>query len=280
LSWRGSKSVAVVIPNPPLLRFHAITGEPLRPLEWDVEPLFARCDRVVLYGDFGSLKSWMLLELAEHVATGRDWLGFRVPAPRRVLYIDEEQPERVLRRRVRRLAEGAGIPLGREVPFAAFSRIGFRFTEYGVGQLQRALERAAFQPEVVIVETLARVLDGDESHNPHIAQFWSRVDALCRAGVSVLVSHHMGKPPTEGVRALRYRARGAVDILAGADVAIAVEGSLANHCRVRVVKNREAKLVDPFTVELKDLAQGADCPVRLQRVRGAGPTLPLTPVPK
>jgi RecA-family ATPase len=56
-----------------------------------IEPLIAQGERSVIYGEYGSLKSWILLDMAMHMAAGKDWLGhFKISKPRKVLYIDEE----------------------------------------------------------------------------------------------------------------------------------------------------------------------------------------------
>src|SRR2546426_12257466 len=93
----------------PLVSFEEIMGEPLPPIEWLVEALIAEGDRVVLYGEFGSFKSWALPSLALHIAAGRPWLGkFPIPHAKSVLYIAEELHQRTLKRRRQRLAHRAG----------------------------------------------------------------------------------------------------------------------------------------------------------------------------
>jgi RecA-family ATPase len=94
----------------PLVSFEDIMREPLAPVEWLVDGIVAPGDRVMVYGEFGAFKSWLLLHLGLHIAAGVRWLGrFNVPTPRRVLYIDEEMHEQTWRRRVQKLAVGAGL---------------------------------------------------------------------------------------------------------------------------------------------------------------------------
>lgn len=257
-----------MLSNPALISFKRIVSEPLAPLVWEVKPLVARGDRVVFYGEFGAMKTWLLFHLAIHLATGRPWLDrFPVPEPRRVLYVDEEMNERTLRRRFKRLAEGLGItPENAPDGLQAFSRIGVRFDAYGAGRLLEALKRLQYAPGVVIVESLARVLDGSENDNANIAQFWQRIEPLLRAGMTFVLSHHMGKPPADGERDVRYRARGAVDILAGSDAGLAVEIIDVNLSSVVGIKSREAKTVPKFFVRLEDLSDHEDAPVVLRWV--------------
>ena len=93
-----------------LFTFENIMRDPIAPIDWLVEHLIAVGNRVMLFGEFGCLKSWLLLSLALHLAAGRLWLGtFSIPQRQSVLFIDEEMSERELRRRVQRLAKGAGL---------------------------------------------------------------------------------------------------------------------------------------------------------------------------
>src|SRR5262245_2539774 len=54
-----------------LLSLDAILSEPIPPVEWVVEPLIGIGNRVVVYGEWGSYKSWGLLDLALRIAAGR-----------------------------------------------------------------------------------------------------------------------------------------------------------------------------------------------------------------
>lgn len=224
---------------------------------------------MVLSGEWGALKSWLLLDWAIHLAAGRDWLGFHVPQARRVLYIDEEMPERVLRRRLKRLGVAAQVPL--DIPLQCMSRAGFHMTPLNVTTVEKFLESEKFDPEVIIVETLARVLEGEESHNPTIAQFWQQTDRFVRAGRSFVLAHHMTKPQVESApggqlhaQQVRHRIRGASDIPAGADVVFTVEqptGANTGSPRsiIRAHKTREGRTPEKFIVELSDAGPHDKC---------------------
>ena len=235
----------------PLIRSHDLLTHDLPPLLWDVEPLISRGDRVVLFGEFGSFKSWILLHLAWHLAAGKQWLAtFQVHESRRVLYVDEEMNERTLRRRGKRLAMGAGIE--GFPPVAFLSRAGVRFDGTGAGQLLKYCEAQKFLPQVVIVEALRRVLIGNEKEASDMAAFWRNLEPISRLGITCIVSHHMTKPPLEGERALRYRASGSTDILAGSDASYAVERRRGGMARLTGIKSRDDVELEPFLVKLDD----------------------------
>ena len=232
----------------------------LPPLVWDVKPLISRGDRVVIFGEFASMKSWLVLHMALHLGAAADWLGFEVEEQRRVLYVDEEMNERTLRRRVKRLGQGAGLTLEQPVQF--LSRAGVRFDAYGAHALLSYLSKHKFQPQVIIVEALRRVLVGDENESRDMAQFWRNLEPISRDGTTVVITHHMNKPPQQGKRATRYRASGSTDILAGSDASFAVERVGTDTARMTGIKARDDVELAPFLVKLDD-AGNRQGPVRL-----------------
>jgi RecA-family ATPase len=194
----------------------------------------------VVYGEWGSFKSWGLLSLALHIAAGQPWLGqYPIHSPRRVLYIDEEMSPRLLRRRVKRLAAGMD-PQPETLPFRALSRRGLRLDAGGVKVLLADLARSGFDPQAVIVETFRRVLVGDENTAKDVTEFWRAVEPIIQAGKTLIVSHHMKKPQSRSRGAVRHRASGSTDVMSAADDALAFERAGKEGFTVEPVKCREA----------------------------------------
>ena len=237
-----------------LLSFEKIIQEPLPPIEWVIESLIPHHNRVVVFGEFGSKKSWLLLDMGLHIAGGVPWLDkFSVPQPRSVLYIDEEMPEYELRRRVKLLGVGAGLE-GKEIPFRATSHLGLKFFNDGKTEgLLKSLKAEGFDPNIVIVETLRRVLDGSENEAVDVSAFWHSVGPVLAAGKTLIISHHMRKanPRFQG-EDTRNRASGSTDILAGADCGFAVTREKGELFKVQCVKSRTAKEPEPFVCRLVD----------------------------
>ena len=239
-----------MIADRPLIAYKEVLDKDLPPLVWDVEPLISRGDRVVIFGEFASLKSWLVLHMALHVGAAVDWLGFKVAEQRRVLYVDEEMNERTLRRRVKRLGQGAGLV--EEAPVQFLSRAGVRFDAHGAQALLIYLAKHHFAPQVIVVEALRRVLVGDENESRDMAQFWRNLEPISRDGTTVLITHHMNKPPQMGKRAARYRASGSTDILAGSDASFAVERVGPDTAKLTGIKARDDVELAPFLVRLDD----------------------------
>ena len=249
----------------PLVSFEAIMREPLQPIEWLVEGLIGDGDRVVLYGEFGSFKSWVLPSLAIHLAAGRTWLGkFAIPQRKQVLYLDEEMHQRTLTRRIQRLAQGVNLS-SEQLPLSFLSRTGVRFDRSGVPRLLDGLIASGFNPEVVIVETLRRVLRGSENEASDVAEFWRSTGHITK-GRTLIVSHHMRKRNMMSDSSSRERASGSTDILAGADTALAIQRVNSDALVIECVKLREAEEPEPFVVSLYD--EGPDSAVEL-RYEGA-----------
>ena len=256
----------------PLVSFETIMRQPLPPIAWEVEPLIAQGDRALVYGRSGSLKSWLLLHLGLHLAAGSPWFGkFDIAQPRRVLYINEEMHERTLRRRIKRLGLGAGFE-GLSLPFHAVSRVGVKFDGQGAEDLLRALEASAFDPEVVIVEALRRVLVGNENEAKDVSAFWRNVEPLREAGKTLLVSHHMRKGGSRAKVDGFVLASGSTDLLAGVDTAFAVRRDTArNAVKIEPVKSCEVEEPEAFIVSLIDEGGNSPVEMRLESFMGDAP---------
>jgi len=236
-----------------LITFQSIIEQPLPPIDWVIEPLIPHHNRVVVFGEFGSKKSWLLLDLGLHIAGGVRWLDrFSIPQSRSVLYIDEEMSEYELRRRVKLLGTGASLD-GKDIPFRAISHLGLKFVNQArTEDLLRGLKLEGFDPDIVIIETLRRVLHGSENEAKDVGDFWHSVSPFLTAGKTLIVSHHMRKSNAGFVEAARNRASGSTDILAAADAAFAVTQMQGELLKVQSVKSRSAKEPEPFVFRLVD----------------------------
>ena len=186
-----------------LIDFASIMRDPLPPVNYLVDPLITAGSRVMVYAEWASYKTFLLLHLALHLAAGREWLGqFHIPSAKRVLYIDEEMSQHELCRRIKRLAMGAGLE-AEDLPFRALSRQGIRFRDGMATALLLQLEKHAFVPEVIIVDSFRRVLSGSENDSEDVADLWRLVDPLMltddpASDRTLLVTHHMRKFSSQG----------------------------------------------------------------------------------
>lgn len=238
-----------------LLGLDQIAKEPLPEIEWLVEDILGFGDRAVLAGEWGSLKTWEALHLSIHLAVGKDWMGHKVPKPRRVLYVDEEMPEWGMRSRAIRILQAEGIPLDHPnlANLKFVSRQGFKLEMADIMKVKALC--ISWDPEVIVVETMVRVMTGNENSNADVASAWNLIGEHWQGSVkrTVLITHHFRKPSQDadatGHLDIGHMIRGGGDIVGGGDTIMA-SIKVMGGSRVVSVKPRMAEPFDPFTVTL------------------------------
>lgn len=206
-----------------LLPITRIMEDPLPLLDWLVEGWITQGERVILYGEFGAGKSYISHALALALASGTPWMGAYRVKKSRVLFLDEEMSEQETRRRLKRL--GLGIPLlpGVQYPLTIASH---SFDGAGLDTARAMMLRSHLKDQdadVVFIDSMRGVMLGDENKAQDVSAFWRTLEPVWDRGRrSIIVLHHMNKPPSDGFREDRYRASGSTAILSGADSGIAV----------------------------------------------------------
>ena len=239
-----------MLPSAKPLTHATIFTEELPPLVWDITEVLSRGDRMVLYGEFGSGKSWIALHMALTLAAGRPWFGYPT-VPRRVLYIDEEMNPRTTWRRLKRLTMGMGLP--QPVELTVLSRGGVLFRDNGAAEVLAWMSRLKVDPQVIFVDSMRRTLDGNENLQADVSRYWRNLGGLDRDGKgeplgrTFVVVHHMNKPG-EFPQAARHRASGSTDILAGSDASLVVEIERKGYSWISGVKARDAEDAEEFLV--------------------------------
>lgn len=139
-----------------------------------------------LIGKSGSYKSFVALDMAGHVAAGRDWMGRRVHQGT-VVYIVAEGVEGTTLR-VRAWKERKGELHG--VYFLP------RPVQAAGPEWQTLIEACVLMsPCMIVIDTQARVTVGmEENSNTEMGVFIEQVEAMKRAtGACILVVHHIGR---------------------------------------------------------------------------------------
>lgn len=145
-------------------------------------------------------KSWLTLDLAIAVATGRPWLGRYETVPGSVLIIDNELHRETSAHRIPQVASARGVAM-REID----ERI---FVDNLRGRLQDIFTLApyfaALAPgrfKIIVLDAFYRFMPagGDENDNGTMANIYNRLDAFAdRLGCAFVLIHHSTKGSQSG----------------------------------------------------------------------------------
>lgn len=151
---------------------------------------------VVLYGEGGSGKTTLAIDLAAHLAAGADWLGFSIAAPVSVMLLENEGPRAEYRLKLRRKRdswEGADFCTRVAVNDEPWGRVDLRNADH-VAELGQAIND--HQVDVLIAGPIRRLgLEGGGTPAETVA-FMQLLDALReRAGrpLAIVLVHHENK---------------------------------------------------------------------------------------
>lgn len=149
-------------------------------------------------------KTFFALQFALCLATGRDFLGFKIPEPRKILYVNNELPDTFLNERLRCQCGGLGIDLAN--PRINNLRIACPTAPYGVRTSDDTEREFITQIketgiEVIIFDPVYKMLQPGEEENSGIGiggllRFRDRI--VTESNAAVLYVHHDGKSQTDG----------------------------------------------------------------------------------
>ena len=208
-----------------------------------IKGLLQRRSYACVYGAPGEGKTFVALDMAYHVAAGKDWMGKKVHAGP-VLYLAFEG-EGGLVKRAQALRQHYG---NKDVPlYVAGAQFNVRELA-GRAELGEMIAGLPEKPVLVVVDTFARALmGGDENSAQDVGAFNSAVAALIEStGACVCIIHHSGKDKSKG-------ARGSSAILGALDTEIMVDEGT-----VEATKQRDVDLGDPVGFKLVPLVVGVD----------------------
>ena len=226
--------------------------------EFIVADLIEKASLGLFFGDPGSGKSFIAVDLALSVATGTSFHG-RAVMQGAVFYIAGEGHSGFTRR-FAAWGHDRGVPLKNALMFKSNRAVQFLEIKSAraVSTAVRELTEEHGQPRLIIVDTLARNFGtGDENSTQDMSQFIAAIDNMKAEfpDSTVLIVHHSGHSD-------RQRARGAIALKGALDFEYRIEkkGDL-----VRMV-NTNMKDAEPpkdlhLTLASVDLGDGASSAV-------------------
>jgi hypothetical protein len=214
----------------------------------------------VIYAPSNVGKSFLMLDVAFHIATGMDWRGLKIKKPGAVLYIASEGGYGFVNRvvaikRYYGLADDANIPLAvLPCPVDLLDPKADRDT---IVDLIDSVSQEFGKPVVLVVlDTLSRIMAGGDENGPKdMTAVVANIDAIRqRSNAHTAIVHHAGKDVAKG-------ARGHSSLRAATDTEIELtrtgEGDDKSFT-VAVRKQRELPGDNVFRCTLKSVHLGND----------------------
>ena len=146
--------------------------------------------KMLISGASKAGKSFLLIELAISITTGRKWLGFQCEKGR-VLYVNLEVDGASFLHRVRDVQKI--IAPGEQLPLDVWN---LRGEPAEINRLAPRLIRRAQNKhyDLIILDPLYKINEGEENSATDMAKFFNQLDRICKQlGVSIACCHHHSK---------------------------------------------------------------------------------------
>lgn len=192
-----------ITPPPPFIDWVSgveLYGDP-PPREWLVPDMIPQGTVSLLYGDGGTGKSLIALQLAISTVLRRVWLG-KLPASGPVIYFSAEDDRQELHRRMHSVCKlhsaTAGELGGLHIADMAgkdalLASIGKKTGTLSASPVLRTLDEraAAIRPKLIVLDTLADIYPGNENDRSQVRHFVGLLRGLAiRHRCAVLVLAH------------------------------------------------------------------------------------------
>lgn len=140
-------------------------------------------------------KTWIAIAMAVSIATGRPFLGFRVPTPHPVIYVALEGHRAALRARIGAIARGLDVnPDGDELQnlHLIYKPAGINLAEpTWARDLANAAQRT--HAKIIFVDVLRAAARIKENDQAEFSALRHNLEPITAAGVSIALLHHFIK---------------------------------------------------------------------------------------
>lgn len=218
-----------------------------RPMDWLVRNVLPRAELVVVYGESGSGKSFLALDLSAAISRGIEWRTRRV-SPGRVVYVCAEGASG-FKARLRAYARGHNVELS-TLPAIVPEAPNLLEQADAVALCQSIVRWGSV--DVIIIDTLsAATPGGNENSGESVGLAIAHCKFLHRkTGALVILIHHSGKDAAKG-------ARGWSGLRAAADAEIEVTRN-GDYRRATLTKMKDGGDLEAFDFKLKVVSLGTD----------------------
>ncbi|WP_417553013.1 AAA family ATPase [Marinomonas fungiae] len=208
----------------------------IKPTDWLIKDYLETDSLSVIYGPPANGKSFVALDWAACIATGKEWHGQRVQQGA-VFYLVGEGFNGI----ARRLAAWEQLNKRdlENAPLYVSDRAAILTDQLAVQEtmsaIQMMVDESGETPILFLIDTLARNFQGNENSQEDMGRFITHVDAIkAHFNCSVMIVHHSGKDGDKGARG-SSALKGAVDTEYQCSIAESESG------KVTTVKNTKMK---------------------------------------
>ena len=221
---------------------------------WLIKGILPKTGLAVIYGSPGSGKSFAALNMTLRIASGQPFAGCKTKRGGTV-YISAEAG---LGFKKRVVAARDALQLPDDTPFALVAvapDLGRADgdTEPLMNQIYSQADRANLWPDVIVIDTAARVIPGlDENSSRDMGMLVRNCDAIAKnfEGLVILV-HHSGKVADSGMR-------GSSALLGAADCVISIASDETGLRTAVIEKQKDGEDGQSFTFRLQSATLGND----------------------
>lgn len=214
---------------------------------WLVKKLIPQNSLGVLFGAPDTFKSFTAIDIACSIATGKNYQG-NTTKKGAVIYIAAEGQRGAAKRikawemKNHQQADNLWI-LG-----SSISVSNSKYHKVLIDMIKTLEEQEKIKVELIVVDTLARCMDGDENSSNDMSEFVNACDLLRETtDSSILCVHHSGKDVNKG-------ARGSNTLLAAVDYEFKMLRTKAkNTIKLINTKQKEADKLEPITIQYQSI---------------------------
>lgn len=175
----------------PLFDAKLITEQDIKDdIRYYCNPLLAKSFICVIGGEPKTGKTFLGLQWAFSLASGTYFLGFSIPEPIRVLYIDLEDSNAFFKKRVIDMREN--FPMLKESLFK-FTSVKFIDFDRDLSKIESSIIESKAQ--VVFIDSFSRLNFGSENDADAVTRTLTKfAEIQDKTGVAIVFIHHLSKP--------------------------------------------------------------------------------------
>ena len=209
--------------------------------------------QIQAYG--GSGKSWLAVNLALCLASGRPWLGRLGTKPSAVVCLDYENGFYEMARRLQANAKALELP----TPVQGIGLITMPDQYMTSDGFETSITKLTATYQVIIIDTLKAASPGVDENDSKMRESLDRLRRVGeRTGCTFVVLIHSKKKSNSATEIdARERGRGSSAIYDAADAQLGVEYEQGKPLQIVQTKARSGRYIEPFQVTIEDGEDGA-----------------------